>query len=167
MIEPYSRRGIAAPMPGSPTTWGSGSKRSTKIRPSSVTRLCDTSPGTMTVQSRDRGRTRYRAGAPGDQRVSSWRAAATARAGRARQRWLDRLRVLAVLRYFPGGADEPRPREGAATAWDIGLWRVGLGVAGESPHPVQPRVGRSPGPAVVRAQEARLVGRNGATVDRL
>ncbi len=37
--------------------------------------------------------------------------------------------------------------------------RVGVGVAGEPPHPLQPGLGRPRRPPVERAQEARLVGR--------
>ena len=44
--------------------------------------------------------------------------------------------------------------------------RLGLRVAGQSPHPVQPRVGRCPGAAVEREEEAHLVGRQGEEVGR-
>ena len=43
---------------------------------------------------------------------------------------------------------------------------MGLGVAGQPPHPLQPRLGRPRGPPVVRAQGAGLVGRRAATVGR-
>ena len=44
--------------------------------------------------------------------------------------------------------------------------RVGLGVAGQPPDPLQPRLGRPRRQAVERAQEVRLVGRGGRQVDR-
>ena len=55
----------------------------------------------------------------------------------------------------PGGA-----QEAALGAGHLRRARVGLGVAGEPPHPLQPRVGGSRRQPVVGAQEARLVGRH-------
>ena len=40
--------------------------------------------------------------------------------------------------------------------------RLGLRVAGQPPHPLQPRLGRPPGQAVEREEEAHLVGSGGA-----
>ena len=58
------------------------------------------------------------------------------------------------------GAAQARPRA------VLGRARVGLGVAGEPPHPLQPRLGRPRRQAVERAQGLRLVGRGAAEVDR-
>ncbi len=53
----------------------------------------------------------------------------------------------------PGGAAQAGQRA------ELGRARVGLGVAGEPAHPLQPRVGRPRRQAVERAQGVRLVGR--------
>ena len=53
----------------------------------------------------------------------------------------------------PDRAAQARPRA------ELGRARVGLGVAGEPPHPLQPRLGRPRRQAVVGAQALRLVGR--------
>ena len=44
--------------------------------------------------------------------------------------------------------------------------RLGLRLAAQPPHPVQPRIGRPRRPALVGAQEARLVGRGAAPLGR-
>ena len=61
----------------------------------------------------------------------------------------------------------PRPRRRRRPRGRLGLARVGLGVAGEPPHPLQPRLRRPAGQAVVGAQEVRLVGRGRGQVDGL
>ena len=63
-------------------------------------------------------------------------------------------------RRQPGRAAQARQRA------ELGRARVGVGVAGEPAHPLQPRVGRSRRQAVERAQGLRLVGRRRAEVDR-
>ena len=63
--------------------------------------------------------------------------------------------VNQTRRRDPGEHRRPRGR--------LGLARVGVGVAGQPPHPLQPRLGRPRGQAVVGAQEVRLVGRGGRT----
>ena len=60
----------------------------------------------------------------------------------------------------------PRPRRPRLPR-RLGLARVGVGVAGQPPGALQPRLGRPRGPALVRAQEVRLVGRGAGQVDRL
>ena len=55
---------------------------------------------------------------------------------------------------------KPRPRA------ELGRRRVGLGLAGQPAHPLQPRVGRPRRQAVERAQGLRLVGRRAGQVDR-
>ena len=74
------------------------------------------------------------------------------------RRRLDRVRLLDLLRLQqgrrqPGGAAQARART------DVGRARVGMGVAGEPPAHVQPRVGRPRRQAVVGAQGVRVVGR--------
>ena len=49
---------------------------------------------------------------------------------------------------------------------DVGCSRVGMGVAGQPANAVQPGVGRSGRPAMVRAEALRLVGRGGQALDR-
>ena len=49
---------------------------------------------------------------------------------------------------------------------DLGRARVGLGVAGQPAHPLQPGLRRPRGPPVERAQGVRLVGRRTRRVDR-
>ena len=89
---------------------------------------------------------------------------------RAQGRRLDRVRLLDLLRRLrrrrqPGAA--PRPRRHRRSRGRLGLARVGLGLAGQPPHPLQPRLRRPGGQAVVGAQEVRLVGRGREAVDRL
>ena len=45
--------------------------------------------------------------------------------------------------------------------------RVGVGLAGEPPHALQPRIRRPGRPAVEREKEVRVVGRGAGTMDRL
>src|SRR5262249_5136012 len=61
------------------------------------------------------GEARYREGAPGDQRVSPGRAAATAGGGRARQRRFEGPRMRDLLRNLPGTGDESCRGEGQPT----------------------------------------------------
>ena len=83
--------------------------------------------------------------------------------GTTASRLLDLLGLLRRQRQ-PGPAAQPRrPRR----ARRLGLARVGLGVAGQPPHPLQPRVRRPRGQAVVGAQEANLVGRGAGSLGRL
>ena len=65
-------------------------------------------------------------------------------------------------------ADETQPARPAKAGHEqtLGRARVGLGLAGEPAHPLQPRLGRPRGQAVVGAQALRLVGRAGRQVDR-
>ncbi len=49
---------------------------------------------------------------------------------------------------------------------ELDLPGVGVGVAGQPPDPLQPRLGRPAGQAVVRAQGARLVGSRPSTLGR-
>ena len=69
------------------------------------------------------------------------------------------VRMLDLLRRLSRGRAQPcaRPRRG----WSIRP-RLGIRVARGSPHPLQPRLGKTGRHAVERAQEARLVGRAGA-----
>ena len=63
--------------------------------------------------------------------------------------------------HEPGRAPQARPRA------DVGGAGVGLGVAGQPAHPLQPRLGRPRWASVVGAQELRVVGRGGREVDGL
>ena len=56
-------------------------------------------------------------------------------------------------------ASTRRARRKPGTRAELDRARVGLGVAGEPAHPLQPRLGRPGRHAVVRAQALRLVGR--------
>ena len=58
-----------------------------------------------------------------------------------------------------------RPPQARARA-ELGRARVGLGLAGQPAHPLQPRLRRPRRQAVERAQGARLVGRGRGQVDR-
>ncbi len=83
---------------------------------------------------------------------------------RAEGRRLDLVRLLDLLRLLrrrrqPDGAAQARARA------ELDRRRVGLGVAGEPPDPLQPRLGRPRGQAVERAQGARLVGRGERRMD--
>ena len=62
---------------------------------------------------------------------------------------------------YADGVNQTARRKPAQRA-ELDRRRVGVGVAGKPPHPLQPRLGRSRGPAVERAQGARLVGRRAA-----
>ena len=63
--------------------------------------------------------------------------------------------------------DAPAQRRRSRRAGRLGLARVGLGLAHEPAHPLQPRLRRSGRQAVVGAQEVRLVGRGAGEVDGL
>ena len=77
---------------------------------------------------------------------------------RAQGRRLDVLRLLDLRGLLcRRGQPDRAPQAGHRAV--VGRARVGLGLAGEPPHPLQPRLGRSRGPAVERAQGLRLVGR--------
>ena len=86
---------------------------------------------------------------------------AGARLRRAEGRRLDRLRLLDLLRRLrrrrqPGAAARRRrPRR----AGRLGLARVGLRLAGQPPHPLQPRLGRPEGSRGRERKKLRLVGR--------
>ena len=83
----------------------------------------------------------------------------------AGERWVDLLRVLDLLRQLCGrgqsdGAADARQRAELARS------RLGVGVAGQPPHPLQPRIRRPRGAAMERAQGARMVGRRAGMLDR-
>ena len=104
-------------------------------------------------------------GAAGDQRrrtptaepLSGYRAAG---------RRLDRLRLLDLLAAStPTASTRPTRRKPGSRA-ELGRARVGLGVARQPPHPLQPGLGRPGGQPVVGAQAVRVVGRRGGALDR-
>ena len=66
---------------------------------------------------------------------------------------------------YKDGVNQAARRTPAPRA-DLGGSGVGLGVAREPPHALQPRLGRPRGQAVERAQEVRLVGRGVRRLDR-
>ena len=72
--------------------------------------------------------------------------------------------VLDLHRGVRGRRQPGRPSQARLRA-GLGGRRVGLGVAGEPPHALQPRLGRRRGQAVERAQGLRLVGRRAGDVD--
>ena len=107
------------------------------------------------------GGARRRGGAAGDQRLRR-------RRRRARSRPTPSSPATARRRAAAGStagvyADERQPGRSpqAAARSRTGRRRVGLGLAGEPPDPLQPRLGRPGRPAVVGAQALRLVGRRG------
>ncbi len=59
---------------------------------------------------------------------------------------------------FAGETNQPARRKPGSRA-ELGRAGVGLGLAGEPPHPLQPGLGRPRRPAVVGAQALRVVGR--------
>ena len=110
-------------------------------------------------------RARRRGGAQGDQRHRPRRGAAVG-LHRAEGRRVDVLRLLDLLRRVrrrgqPGAAPQ------AALGAGPGRLGVGLGVAGQPPHPLQPRLGRARRHPVERAQALRVVGRRAGPLDRL
>ena len=82
----------------------------------------------------------------------------------AEGRRLDVERLLDLLRRIRGRRQPGGPAQAALGAV-VHRARVGLGVAGEPAAALQPRVGRPRRQPVVRAQEARLVGRRAGQVD--
>ena len=76
-------------------------------------------------------------------------------------RRLDELRLLDLLRLLRGGREPDRTSK-AALGTGVHGSRVGVVMAGEPALALQPRLGRSGREALVRAQEARLVGRGRA-----
>src|SRR3954451_21714567 len=96
------------------------------------------------------GRARRRGRAARDQRHGRRREGA-GRLHRPARRRLDHVGLLDLLRLLrrrgqPAGAAAPGIRA------DVDRAGMGLGVAGEPPHPLQPLLGRPAGPAVVGAQ---------------
>ncbi len=84
---------------------------------------------------------------------------------RAAGRRLDGVRLLDLLRCLRRRR-EPRGPSHAALGAGPGAARVGVVVALEPSHPLQPRLGRPGRQAVVGAEALRLVGRGAATLDR-
>ena len=84
-------------------------------------------------------------------------AAAGVRLLRAAGRRHDGVRLLDLQRRLPRAGPQPRPGAEAHVQSDPA--RVGLRVAAQPPHPLQPRLGGPRGTPVVGAQEAGLVGR--------
>ena len=76
---------------------------------------------------------------------------------RAEGRRLDGVRLLDLQRRLPRAGPQPGAR--AQAHRQPAPAGVGLRLAAQPPRPVQPRLGRPRGPALVGAQEARLVGR--------
>ncbi len=66
---------------------------------------------------------------------------------------------------YAGGANHAADRKPGQRAGPHRT-RLGLGLAGEPPDPLQPRLGRPRGQPVERAQEVHLVGRRAGQVDR-
>jgi formate dehydrogenase major subunit len=80
-------------------------------------------------------------------------------------RRLDHLRLVDLLRRLPVADRKPRRQpEADPPGRARRAPRLGLRLAGEPPHPVQPRLRRPAGPAVERAQEVGLVGPGGKWV---
>ena len=113
----------------------------------------------------DRGRAGRREDPAGDQRLprstrstrATGRPKLLSRLLRAEGRRHDRLRLLDLQRRLPRAG--PQPGQRAEAHRQPGPARVGLRLAAQPPDPVQPRLGRPRGPAVVGAEEAHLVGR--------
>ena len=124
-------------------------------------------PGLGLPRRRDRRPVR-RGGPEGDQRGPPHRRQgrpAAVELHRDADRRLDHRRLLDLHRRLHRRRQPGRPapaRPGAV----LGRPRVGLGVADEPPHALQPRLGRPRGQAVERAQGLRLVGRGAGRVDR-
>ncbi len=78
---------------------------------------------------------------------------------------IDIGRLLDLHRRLRRRREPVRAAQARARA-ELGRAGVGLGVAGQSPHAVQPRVRRPRRQAVERAQGVRLVGRGREEVDR-
>ena len=139
--------------------------RSWPARRCRATGRCSTWPGTTrrTARTPSRAPRRCCARSTG----TRWPPAARCRAfAEAARRRLHRGRLLDLLRGVrrrgqPGGPAQVPARAG------LGGRRVGLGLAGEPAHPLQPGLRRPAGPAVERAQDVRLVGRRQGRVDRL
>ena len=108
----------------------------------------------------DRGaarRARRRGGAGGDQRIRRRRRAAVL-LHRAEGRRLDLVRLLDLLRGLRRRRQPGRPPQAAHRA-GLGGRRVGLGLARQPAHPLQPRLGGPRRQPVERPQGAGVVGR--------
>ena len=169
-----TRWATAAPTPGSSTTSASASSSSTPARPIPGTSPCSTSPGTTSSTSRHdcpTGASSRIEGEPDLEKVlmeiNGYRLDETdPRTGRPRLvsgfselrgRRHDVVRLLDLQRRVPRAG--PQPRQGAEAHVQPDPARVGLRLAAQPPHPLQPRLGGPRGAAVVGAQEAGLVGR--------
>ena len=134
------------------TISGSASRSSTRIPSSSAIGRCNISPGTTnpiasapeddSCLHADRRRTRRQEGTTGDQRLPSEReTAAASGTGRAGERRINGLRVLALLRGVSRGIDEPGSIARQPRGCGFRVWRLGMGVARKSSRHVQPGVG--------------------------
>ena len=125
-------------------------------------------PGLGLPDARPVRRAQRRGGADGDQRLRGRDQAPAVGVHRDEGRRLDARRLLDLHRRVrrrgqPGRA--PQARQGPV----LGRAGVGLGVAGQPAHPLQPRLGRPRRHAVERAQGLRVVGPRqgrGRRVDR-
>ena len=115
----------------------------------------------------DRGRPRRprrRGGPARDQRRRPEDGHGDPRLPAAEGRRLDRVRLLDLRGLLRRRRQPGRPAQ-AGLASRLGGARVGLGLADEPPHPLQPRLRRPGRQAVVGAQALRLVGRRAGQVD--
>ena len=115
----------------------------------------------------DRGRlrrSRRRGGPARDRRRRPDHRQGGARLPAAQGRRLDGVRLLDLRRLLRRRRQPGRAAQ-AGLAAVVGGARVGLGVADEPAHPLQPRLGRPRGQAVVGAQALPLVGRRAGQVD--
>ena len=116
------------------------------------------------LPDRRRARRAERQGGPGrDQRLERRRRAALRLHGAQRRR-LDLMRLLDLLRRLRRRRQPDRPPQAGQRA-ELDRRRVGVGLAGEPPHPLQPRVRGPRRPSLERAQGAGLVGRRTGQVD--
>ncbi len=161
-----TRRATAAPMPGSSTISASDSRQlyagSTDPRDQALLHLTwdydfDEPPATARRHAQpDRGRARprkvlRRSTATGWTRPTRAPARPRLVTGflRAEGRRHDRVRVLDLQRRLPRAGPQPGPR--AEDHRQPASARVGLRLAAQPPHALQPRLGRPRGPAMVRA----------------
>ena len=131
-----------------------------RARPTRWTGRCSTSPGT----TRPRARTTSPSAEAVLAEINGWNADGELLSAYTAAASDDGSTSCGCWIYcgcYADGVNQTARRKPGARA-ELDRRGVGVGVAGQPPDPLQPRLGRPAGQAVVRAQGARLVGRRAA-----
>ena len=165
-VAPQSRRterrlplGALVLLPPRPCDQADGSQDSNEERD----QPCSSSPGT----TRSRATQQEPSAEAVLAEINGWNSEGKALSGyqRAKGRRLDELRLLDLLRRPRRRGQPGGPQEAALGAGDYTALEWAWAWPANRRHPLQPRLGRSRGQAVVGAEALRLVGRSRRKVD--